>query len=116
MPVMNGYEATKLIKENIQNAHTPIIALTAGNVKGEKEKCLQAGMSDFVAKPIVENNIVELFNKWLSATIDTEIIVDTQKNIQQYDTQFDIKCECSCHSCSESSSWRCGRCIIIVNE
>lgn len=64
MPIMNGYEATKLIRENANNAHTPIIALTAGNVISEKEKSLNAGMNDFIAKPIVESDIITLFNKW----------------------------------------------------
>ncbi|TAH00858.1 MAG: PAS domain S-box protein [Sphingobacteriales bacterium] len=69
MPIMNGYEATKLIREIPENAKTLIVALTAGNIKGEREKCLDAGMSDFVSKPIVENDLLELFNKWQTATL-----------------------------------------------
>lgn len=65
MPEMNGYEATRAIRGISGHRHIPIIALTAGNVRGEKEKCLSAGMDDFVVKPIVENNIVAVFNKWL---------------------------------------------------
>jgi CheY-like chemotaxis protein len=61
---MNGYEATQKIRELQQETHIPIIAVTAGNLKGEKEKCLEAGMDDFVAKPFVEDAIIVLFEKW----------------------------------------------------
>ena len=66
MPEMNGYEATKNIRI-IEGAgkHTPIIALTAGNVKSEREKCLEAGMDDFIVKPIVEKTLAVSLNKWL---------------------------------------------------
>jgi len=66
MPEMNGYEATKAIRLLNHEQHVPIIALTAGNVKGEKEKCLAAGMDDFLVKPLVESDIRELMHKWLS--------------------------------------------------
>ncbi|MCD0487179.1 PAS domain S-box protein [Pedobacter sp. MC2016-14] len=65
MPEMNGYEATKAIREINDQRHVPIIALTAGNVKGEKEKCLSSGMDDFLVKPFLENDILTTFNKWL---------------------------------------------------
>ncbi|RYF50589.1 MAG: response regulator, partial [Cytophagaceae bacterium] len=65
MPVMNGYETTQRIRGLETDDHTPIIALTAGTVKGEREKCLAAGMDDFITKPIVEASLVPLFQKWL---------------------------------------------------
>lgn len=65
MPEMNGYEATHKIRALEQTGHTPIIALTAGNVKGEKEKCLENGMDDFIVKPITYDTIVNCLNKWL---------------------------------------------------
>ncbi|MES2477644.1 MAG: PAS domain S-box protein [Bacteroidota bacterium] len=67
MPDMNGYEATKSIRSEVQYVN-PIIALTAGNVLGEKEKCISMGMNDFVVKPINEQSIVTIFSKWLSGT------------------------------------------------
>lgn len=66
MPNMNGYEATKKIRKLEKDIHTPIIALTAGNVKGEREKCLESGMDDFIAKPITYNTIAETITKWIS--------------------------------------------------
>ena len=66
MPITNGYEATKQIREISPHVHIPIIALTAGNVKGEREKCIAAGMDDFVTKPFIENNLITVFEKWLT--------------------------------------------------
>ncbi len=66
MPEMNGYEATRKIRELPSEIHVPIIAITAGNVKGEREKSIAAGMDDFIAKPIVEATVAGVFNKWLS--------------------------------------------------
>ncbi|WP_158856547.1 PAS domain-containing hybrid sensor histidine kinase/response regulator [Lunatibacter salilacus] len=65
MPVMSGYEATAAIRNNPALLHIPIVAVTAGNIKGEKEKSQVAGMVDFVPKPIVENTIKSIFEKWL---------------------------------------------------
>jgi CheY-like chemotaxis protein len=65
MPEMNGYESTKAIRMIEAHKETPIIALTAGNVLGEREKCLNAGMNDFVVKPINEQSIVSLFSNWV---------------------------------------------------
>ena len=52
MPVMNGYESTQAIRKLPNTAQIPIIALTAGTVVGEKEKCLESGMNDYIPKPI----------------------------------------------------------------
>ncbi|MDP9048780.1 MAG: response regulator, partial [Bacteroidota bacterium] len=65
MPEMNGYEATKQIRLMERSGRVPIIALTASNVKGEKEKCMEAGMDDFVVKPIVEESLAMALDKWL---------------------------------------------------
>ncbi|TDW96583.1 PAS domain-containing hybrid sensor histidine kinase/response regulator [Dinghuibacter silviterrae] len=65
MPEMNGYEATTLLRQRYPHQHIPIIALTAGNVAGEKENCLRAGMDDFIAKPFREDTLVKVFEQWL---------------------------------------------------
>ncbi|UZD23265.1 PAS domain S-box protein [Algoriphagus halophytocola] len=75
MPEMNGYEATGKIRALDYHTHVPIIAFTAGNVKGEREKCIAAGMDDFLVKPVVEENINMIFKKWLE--LEPEIPVST---------------------------------------
>ena len=69
MPEMNGYEASTAIREIGEAKDVPIVALTAANVKGEREKCLEAGMNDFVSKPIIESDIKAVFKKWLDPPI-----------------------------------------------
>lgn len=66
MPILNGIDATKFIRLIENHVDTPIIAVTAANVKGEKEKCIEAGMSDFITKPIREHDVFNILNKWLS--------------------------------------------------
>lgn len=65
MPEMNGYEATQAIRKLSTQKRIPIVAITAGNVKGEKEKCMEAGMDDFLVKPVREENIIAVLKKWL---------------------------------------------------
>ncbi len=68
MPVMDGYEATKEIRTMIQNHKVddlPIVALTASAIKGDKEKCLSAGMNAYLTKPIVEKDLIESIYYWL---------------------------------------------------
>lgn len=64
MPVMDGYEATRYIKKNGVNTNTPVIAMTANAMKGDMEKCMEAGMDDFITKPITIKKIDEVINKW----------------------------------------------------
>lgn len=63
MPGVNGYEATKRIKELKKDL--PIIAQTAFNMSGEKEKCLALGFDDFIAKPFDKETLFSKINKWI---------------------------------------------------
>ena len=65
MPEMDGYEATKEIRNISKFEKTPIIALTAKAMKGDREKCLRAGMSDYVAKPVNTEQLLSLMRVWL---------------------------------------------------
>ena len=65
MPEMNGYDATREIRSIETNGRVPIIGLTAGVLFGEKEKCLAAGMDEFITKPVVNETIEKVVNKWL---------------------------------------------------
>ena len=63
MPVLNGYEAAAEIRK--LDVKIPIIALTAGTVKGEKDKCIEVGMNDYISKPIIKEDFENMLVKWL---------------------------------------------------
>jgi len=66
MPHMNGMEATKAIRMiEAGNLHTPIIAVTAHAIKGDMEKCIAAGMDDYLSKPISPDRLEEKIHYWL---------------------------------------------------
>ncbi len=64
MPIKDGLETTKFIRANIDSS-IPIIALTANAFKKEEERCIEAGMNDFISKPFDEDKLVQLVAKWL---------------------------------------------------
>ena len=64
MPIMSGYVATQRIRE-LENGKIPIIALTAGTVMGEREKCLEVGMDDYASKPIIKDTLAMIISKWV---------------------------------------------------
>lgn len=69
MPEMDGFAATKNIRKNEQAnnmAKTPIIAFTANAMQGDKEKCINAGMDDFISKPVNQNELEKILAKWLA--------------------------------------------------
>lgn len=66
MPVMDGYEATKIIRETEQDKHNIIIAVTADAMIGDREKCFNAGMDDYLNKPISQDRVSTMLNKWLN--------------------------------------------------
>jgi PAS domain S-box-containing protein len=65
MPEKNGYEATQSIRVIEGTASVPIIALTAGTAVGEREKCIEAGMVDYISKPVVQDAIQNIIVKWI---------------------------------------------------
>ncbi len=72
MPKVDGYVATAKIRELETDKHVPIVALTAGSLKGEKENCLRAGMDDYISKPIVNNAIKAVLIKWLGKAMTSD--------------------------------------------
>ena len=65
MPIMNGYEAATEIRKIPKYQNVPIIALTAGILNGEREKCLEYGMNDYLSKPILAKDLQEMIQKWV---------------------------------------------------
>jgi len=63
MPVMDGYDATTELRR--QNVKTPIIAMTANAVEGDRELCLKAGMDDYIAKPIFLDIVKQVIDRWI---------------------------------------------------
>ncbi len=69
MPEMDGFEATRAIREmEGENKHTPIIAMTAHAMKGDRERCLQGGMDDYISKPINAQEIINTIEKWIKSS------------------------------------------------
>jgi CheY-like chemotaxis protein len=73
MPFLDGLEATRLIREQeaISGEHIPIIALTAHALKGDRERCLQAGMDDYVSKPVSRARLMEAINAVAGCAVDS---------------------------------------------
>ena len=68
MPILDGYQATKKIrskKTGIVNSDIPIIAMTANAMAGDKQKCLDVGMDDYLSKPIDPSSVIKMLTKWL---------------------------------------------------
>jgi CheY-like chemotaxis protein len=66
MPEMDGYEAMQHIRKNMKLTALPIIALTAKAMTGDREKCIEAGASDYISKPVDTQKLISLMRVWLS--------------------------------------------------
>jgi len=65
MPEMDGYETMHVIRQNASLRRLPIIALTAKAMKGDREKCLEAGASEYLAKPVNTDQLLSVLRTWL---------------------------------------------------
>ena len=66
MPEKDGFEATRAIRNTSggKNAKTPIVALTANAMKGDREKCMEAGMDDYISKPLHPEDVFTTIEKF----------------------------------------------------
>jgi signal transduction histidine kinase/CheY-like chemotaxis protein/HPt (histidine-containing phosphotransfer) domain-containing protein len=88
MPVMDGYQATRAIREResqVDRDRLPIIAMTANAMAGDRERCLQAGMDDYIAKPIKRDALATVLEKWLGTALAAVRSADSEPTDSQYD-------------------------------
>jgi CheY-like chemotaxis protein len=64
MPEMDGYETTQKIRREHKNTTLPIIAVTAKAMKGDRQKCIEAGASDYITKPLKVDQLLSLMRVW----------------------------------------------------
>jgi CheY-like chemotaxis protein len=84
MPIMDGYQATAQIRQSPHNADLPIIAMTANAMVGDREKCLAAGMNDYITKPFNFDQLFAKLLQWIKPKVSTspESFVDSsQQNL-----------------------------------
>ena len=85
MPKMDGYEATKAIRAgdyDIKNINVPIIAMTANSMKGDKEKCLAVGMTDYIAKPFDGHILQDKLEQWLISVNEQSTITGLESELE----------------------------------
>ena len=80
MPEMDGFEATRAIRKMEENAggHTPIIAMTAHAMKGDRERCIEAGMDDYVSKPISSDILWEAILNLIGENSETPTVTASE--------------------------------------
>ena len=80
MPEMDGFEATQEFRiKDTAGKKTPIIAMTAHAMKGDRERCLAAGMDDYLSKPLEPREFYQTINKWISSSIPKTGTLDLDK-------------------------------------
>jgi two-component system sensor histidine kinase/response regulator len=73
MPECDGFTATKGIRKlGTSYEKLPIFAITAHALMGDKEKCIEAGMNDYISKPIISDNLIMMMDKWLSINLKSK--------------------------------------------
>ncbi len=89
MPEMDGFAATKEIRKlNTPSADIPIIALTAHALVGDRDKCLEAGMNDYITKPIIPDKLLKTLDKWLET--DSKKVETVQQESAEVNGIFDF--------------------------
>lgn len=91
MPVMDGYQATRELRQLPNGETVPVIAMTANVMADDRNKCLQAGMDDFIGKPILPNTLYSTLCKWIKPNaMETENPIDTSKDNDEIPNLYGI--------------------------
>jgi two-component system sensor histidine kinase/response regulator len=70
MPVLDGLEATRIIRRNQRWKSLPIVAMTAHAMNGDRERCLDAGMTGYVSKPVHPSHLLQVIDEHLQARVE----------------------------------------------
>ena len=84
MPVMNGYDATRKIREQLRFKSLPIIAVTANAMEGDREKAISSGMNDHIAKPIHLEKVLQTLLKWIDTNYQVISMSGSQSNSEEF--------------------------------
>jgi CheY-like chemotaxis protein len=76
MPEMDGYETMRQVRRDRSLANIPLISVTAKAMKGDRQKCLDAGASDYIAKPVDIDLLLALLRVWISRARDGSVASD----------------------------------------
>ena len=101
MPVMDGYSATRIIREHIPAGKLPIIAMTAHALAEERQRCLDAGMDDFISKPFDPPGLYRMLERWIRRDVDvatspviaavSEAKVESETPVDAFDPDFAMR-------------------------
>ncbi len=97
MPRMDGYQACGVIRQNPEFADLPIIAMTANAMEGDREKCIEAGMNDYVSKPISPGKLFETLMKWVDtrskgrSTLEADKREEEREEVTRPDSAGEVK-------------------------
>lgn len=86
MPMMNGFEATGIIRDpesSVLDHEVPVIAMTAHAMKGDRDKCIEAGMNDYITKPIEPESLFDAISRWIPSELSTEKAVSSFREISR---------------------------------
>jgi two-component system, sensor histidine kinase and response regulator len=91
MPEMNGYEATAAIREleqaTVSGQHIPVIALTGSEDRSDQDRCVEAGMDDYIAKPVIYEQLKYVLSQWLPADSSALVLPKVPVDGQQHPAQ-----------------------------